>query len=156
MSSVTDPAAAILLLVNWLGNVIMPILAGLFLAAGVYKYSKGESIERTVSGCLVAVSISGLTRLAEYFVANAPTTTAGGDTYSNTLLNVTNWVANVILPVYAGIEVVRAGCSFEELTTLKTDLKPVKHFSTAIMCLSVSAILRLIEYFVAQGTAIGS
>ena len=91
-------------------------MAGLFLAIGVYKYSKGESIERTVAGCMVAVSISGLTRLAEYFVATAPATTAGGDTYSNTLLNVTNWVANVILPVYAGIEVVRGGVSFEELS----------------------------------------
>lgn len=156
MGSVTDPGAAILLLVNWLGNVIMPIMAGLFLAIGVYKYSKGESIERTVAGCMVAVSISGLTRLAEYFVATAPATTAGGDTYSNALLNVTNWVANVILPVYAGIEVVRGGVSFEELSSIRTDLKPVKHFATAFMCLSCSAILRLIEYFVAQGKAIGS
>jgi hypothetical protein len=102
----------------------------------------------------VAISISGLTRLAEYFVVTSPSVTAGGDTYSNALLNVTNWVANVILPVYAGVEVVRAGMSFEELTTLKTDLKPVKHFMTAVMCLSVSATLRLLEYFVAQGQAI--
>ena len=46
MSSVTDPAQAILLMVNWLGLIMMPIMAGLFLAVGVYKYSKGESMER--------------------------------------------------------------------------------------------------------------
>lgn len=154
MSNALDPAQAILAMVNWLGLTMMPILAGLFLAVGVYKYSKGESIERAVIGVLVAISISGLTRLAEYFVVTSPSVTAGGDTYSNALLNVTNWVANVILPVYAGVEVVRAGMSFEELTTLKTDLKPVKHFMAAVMCLSVSATLRLLEYFVAQGQAI--
>ena len=62
----------------------------------------------------------------------------------------------MILPVYAAIEVVRAGISFEDLTSMRTDLRPVKHFATAVMCCAVSAILRLIEYWVANGQQIGS
>ena len=51
---------------------------------------------------------------------------------------------------------VRAGISFEELTSMRTDLRPVKHFATAVMCCAVSAIMRLIEYLVAKGRQIGS
>ena len=108
MSSATDPAQAILAMVNWLGLIVMPIMAALFLAVGVYKYSKGESMERCVIGVLVAISISGITRLAEFFVATSAGNSVASDTYSNALLNLTNWVANVILPVYAAFEVVRA------------------------------------------------
>ena len=143
MSSATDPAQAILAMVNWLGLIVMPVMAALFLAIGVYKYSKGESMERCVIGVMVAISISGITRLAEYFVATSAGNSVVTDTYSNALLNLTNWVANVILPVYAAIEVVRAGISFEDLTTMRTDLRPVKHFATAVMCCAVSAIMRL-------------
>ena len=156
MSSATDPAQAILAMVNWLGLIVMPVMAALFLAVGVYKYSKGESMERSVIGVMVAISISGITRLAEYFVATSAGNSVVTDTYSNTLLNLTNWVANVILPVYAAIEVVRAGISFEDLTSMRTDLRPVKHFATAVMCCAVSAIMRLIEYWVANGQQIGS
>src|ERR1039458_3137810 len=156
MSSATDPAQAILAMVNWLGLIVMPIMAALFLAVGVYKYSKGESMERCVIGVMVAISISGITRLAEYFVATSAGNSVVTDTYSNALLNLTNWVANVILPVYAAIEVVRAGISFEDLSTMRTDLRPVKHFATAMMCCAVSAIMGLIEYRDAQGQQVGS
>jgi hypothetical protein len=64
MSSATDPAQAILAMVNWLGLIVMPVMAALFLAIGVYRYSKGESMERSVIGVMVAISISGITRLA--------------------------------------------------------------------------------------------
>ena len=156
MSSATDPAQAILAMVNWIGLIVMPVMAALFLAIGVYRYSKGESMERCVIGVMVAISISGITRLAEYFVATSAGHSVVTDTYSNALLNLTNWVANVILPVYAAIEVVRAGISFEDLTSMRTDLRPVKHFATAVMCCAVSAIMRLIEYWVANGQQIGS
>jgi hypothetical protein len=88
-------------------------------------------------------------------VATSAGNSAVNDTYSNALLNLTNWVANVILPVYAAIEVVRAGISFEDLATMRTDLRPAKHFATAVMCCAVSAIMRLIEYWVANGQQIG-
>ena len=71
MSSATDPAAGNPGDGQLAWHVVMPIMAALFLAVGVYKYSKGESMERCVIGVMVAVSISGITRLAEYFVATS-------------------------------------------------------------------------------------
>jgi hypothetical protein len=154
------PDAGMMNLANWLGNVIMPIFGALVLAFGILKHSKGESIERCFTGVMVCISISALNALAQYFVThnasvNVGSTTAA-DTYANTLLNIANWVGNVILPVYAGIEVVRGGIAFVELSPMRTDLNPAKHFMTAGMCVSVSAIMRLLEYFVAKGQAVGS
>ena len=37
-------------LTNWLGNVIMPTLAGLFFAAAIYRFSKGASSTRICRG----------------------------------------------------------------------------------------------------------
>ena len=168
MSSVIDllalqitaaPDAGLMNLANWLGNIMMPIYGALVLATGVYKYSKGESIERCFIGVMVCISISALNALAQYFVTNNPSVnigTSSADTYANTFLNIANWVGNVILPVYAGIEVVRGGMATLETSAMKTDLKPMKHFMSAVMCLSISAIMRLIEYFVAKGQAVGS
>jgi hypothetical protein len=155
-ATTTDLANSLLNLVNWLGLVVMPIFGALMLAAGIYKYSKGESMERCVAGVGAAISISAIAALASTFMTSQANVAAASDSYSNALLNITNWVGNVILPTYAAFEVVRAAISFEDMTSMRTDLRPVKHFMTALMCCSVSAIMRLIEYFVAQGQQIGA
>ena len=65
------------------------------------------------------------------------------------ILNVVNWVANVICPTIAGIAVVatvmqwRSGKSWLPMA------------ATAGGLLAISAILRLIEYFIVNGHAIG-
>jgi hypothetical protein len=32
-------------LTNWMGNVIMPTMAGLFAAAAIYRFSKGQTYQ---------------------------------------------------------------------------------------------------------------
>lgn len=157
MGTATDIAPGLLNLVDWIGLIAMPILGALMLALGIYKHSKGESMERCVAGVGVAISISAITRLAEWFMSGTQVG-AGvtGDAYSGALLNIANWVGNVILPTYAAVEVVRAGITFEEMAQFRTDLRPVKHLLTAFMCCSVSGLMRLIEYWVTNGQMIGA
>jgi energy-converting hydrogenase Eha subunit B len=56
---------SLLNLTNWVGNAVMPIVAVLILAMGIYKYSRGCHIDPYIGGTMAALSVSGLLRLAE-------------------------------------------------------------------------------------------
>ena len=137
-------------LTNWVGNAVMPILAALILATGIYKYSRGYHIDPYIAGTLAALSISGLLRLAEVFASQESGTTQ----YWSAILSLANWTGNVILPVYGGIEIVRAvlavGGFFERLN-IGDDW--VRHFIAGGACLCVSGLMRLMEHFIAAGTS---
>ena len=45
-------------LTNWLGNVIMPTLAGLFAAAAVYQFSKGRHHHHLACAALASLMCS--------------------------------------------------------------------------------------------------
>src|ERR1700749_2963866 len=94
----------LLALTNWGGNAGMPLLALLILALGCFKCSRGSHIEPYIAGTMSALSVSGLLRLAEVFASQG----SGATQYWAALLSLANWVGNVILPVYGGIEIVRA------------------------------------------------
>ena len=136
-------------LTNWVGNAVMPILAALILALGIYRYSRGYHIDPYIGGTMGALSVSGLLRLAEVFARQGTGTTQ----YWSALLSLANWVGNVILPVYGGIEIVRAvlglGGFFERLNIGDDWLR---HFIAGGGCLCVSGLMRLFEHFVAAGT----
>ena len=42
-------------LTNWVGNAVMPVLAALILALGVYKYSRGYHIDPYIGGTMAAL-----------------------------------------------------------------------------------------------------
>ena len=67
--------AGMLGLTNWVGNAVMPILAVLILALGIFKYSRGYHIEPYIAGTMSALSVSGLLRLAEVFASQGSGTT---------------------------------------------------------------------------------
>jgi hypothetical protein len=135
-------------LTNWIGNAVMPILAALILARGIYKYSRGYHVDPYISGAMAALSISGLLRLAEVFANQA----SGANQYWSGILSLTNWVGNVILPVYGGLEIVQAvlgvGGFFERLN-IGDDW--IRHFIAGGACLCVSGLMRLMEHFIAAG-----
>lgn len=138
-------------LVSYLGNVILPILAGLVLCIGVYQLAhKARAGERYVTAALACLLASGFCRLAEHFGAAG----SGPDQFYTALLSLTNWVANVIMPVYAAINLLRAILSlpsggFMEFTSVQGNTG--RHLLVAIACLSVSGGLRLLEWFVTSG-----
>src|SRR5512140_1620238 len=90
-------------LANWFGNVMLPIGAGLILAIGIYRFSKGYELERYIYGAMAALMTSGLLRLAEAITQQ----NTGPDQYMTVLLTLTSFVGNVLLPFYAALEVAR-------------------------------------------------
>ena len=47
-------------LTNWLGNVIMPTMAGLFAAAAIYRFSKAQPYQYLGYAALASLMCSGL------------------------------------------------------------------------------------------------
>ena len=135
-------------LMSWVGNVIMPTLAVLFVSMGVYNHSKARGgTEKYITAALAALSVSALNQLAIVFMSQS----ADGDQYYNGILTLVNWVGNVVLPLYAGVEVVQALLAYMSTSALRAKEQWIRHLTTAIGCLCVSALSRLLEYFIAQG-----
>ncbi len=142
----------VLNLTNWVGNGAMPLLAALMLALGIYRFSKGGDFERYIWGALGSLTVSGLLRLAESF-ARQPVTT-GKDQLFVALLALADWVCNVILPLYAALEVVRAVLGWSGVgTRLNIGDDWLRHVVAAFAALCCSGLLRLFEHFVTAGKA---
>jgi len=127
--------SGILNFTSWVGNQLLVVLAGLIIAAGIYQYSKGRDADRFFYGGLASLLTSGFLRLAETMTQQA----SGANQYWTALLTLTNFVCNVVLPTFAGIEVVKlilgVGGVFERLNIGDDWLR---HLVAAVMSLMVS------------------
>ena len=101
---------AITNLASWAGNVMMPTMAGGFFAAAVYRYSKGGQFEQLLYGGFASLMCSGMLRALEGFVQHAGPTSADG--FWMATMSLVNWVANVILPVFALTQLGRNGLAY--------------------------------------------
>jgi len=140
---------AIKMLAGYLGNAILPICAGLILCMAIWAYSQRKSGDQYVVGAMVALLASGLIRVAETFAAQG----TGAGQYLSAVLTLVNYVSNVIMPVFAALELVRGILElsgFMERMTIGDDAS--RHFILAGMCLSVSGMVRLLEFFVMNAT----
>jgi hypothetical protein len=136
----------ILTLTNWLSNQVLVVLAGLIIAAGIYRYSKGHDADRYFYSGLASLLCSGFLRLAETMSQQA----SGANQYWTAILTLTNYVCNVILPTYAALELVKLILGFAgvfERLNIGDDW--LRHLFAAMMSLMVSGILREFEHFVA-------
>lgn len=139
----------VLNMTNWVGNGVMPLLAALMIALGIYRFSRGGDFERYVWGALGSLSVSGLLRLAEVFAKQG----SGSSQMFQALLTLTDWICNVILPVYAGLEIVRAVLGVSGVgSRLNIGDDWLRHVVTAFAALCCSGLLRLFEHFVAADT----
>lgn len=64
-----QPEGAFLNFVNWVGNVIAPVGAGVAVLGGVISYASGRGFIRYLVTALALLAVSGLTRLLEYWIA---------------------------------------------------------------------------------------
>jgi hypothetical protein len=130
-------------LTNWTGNVIMPVIAGLFIVAAIVNFSRGREYSHQMYGALLCLLVSGLLRAMETFAGqrawNDP------DVYAIAIRAFVNWTANVLLPVYAALDMA-ADVRFHFSAGW------MRHFAAAGLCLLVSGLLRLGEFFVIHGT----
>jgi hypothetical protein len=63
-----QPEGAFLNFVNWIGNVIAPVGAGLAVVAAIVSYAAGRSFMRYGVVALGLLAVSGLTRLLEFWI----------------------------------------------------------------------------------------
>jgi hypothetical protein len=140
----------ILNLTNWAANVILPTLAGLFFAFAILRFAHRESYAHAMYGGFLCLMASGLLRVLETFASqrawNDP------DVYWVALLSLVNWTCNVLLPVYAGLQVAAGALRMGIVTNVHPTEGWMRHFVAAALCLMLSGLLRLGEFFVLQGT----
>lgn len=138
-------------LANWVGNVIMPTLAAGFIIIAIVQFSKGHEFSQSMYGTLGCLTVSGLMRAFETFASQAAWNDP--DLYWLSIVYLINWVANVILPVYAAAQVAAMALRLGVFSLVHPSSGWLRHFVAAALCLMVSGVLRLAEFFVAQGTA---
>lgn len=144
---------AVVNLASWAGNVIMPTMAGAFFAGAVYRYSKGGQFEQLLYGGFASLMCSGILRALEGFVQNAGPTSANG--YWTAVMNLVNWVANVILPIFA---LTQLAAMAMHMGGVVSEIYPgstwIRKFIAAIGALMVSGIVRFAESMVTQAHGI--
>ncbi len=64
----SQPEGAFLNFVNWIGNVIAPVGAGMAVVAAIVSYAAGRSFVRYGVVALGLLAVSGLTRLLEFWI----------------------------------------------------------------------------------------
>jgi hypothetical protein len=140
-------------LASWAGNVIMPTMAGAFFAGAVYRYSKGGQFEQLLYGGFASLMCSGMLRALEGFVQNAGPTSADG--YWTAVMNLVNWIANVILPVFALTQLAAMGM---HMGGVVSEIYPgstwIRKFIAAMGALMVSGMVRFAESMVKQAHGI--
>ena len=62
------PEGAFLNFVNWVGNVIAPVGAGVAVVGGIVSYASGRGYIRWIGTALGLLAVSGLTRLLEFWI----------------------------------------------------------------------------------------
>ena len=139
-------------LTNWVANVILPTVAGLFAAAAIYTFSKARPYSHFSYAALAALMCSGMLRALETFASQSGA--SDPDRYWISILTLTNWVGNVMLPLYGTLQVVMAVVHYAGLLERMTIGEAwVRNLVSAMMCFSLSGILRLAEFWIANGTA---
>lgn len=142
----------ILSLTSWLGNVIMPTLAGLFAAAAVFHFSKGRNYQHFAYAAMASLMCSGLLRALESFANQAAWDNP--DRYWMSILTLVNWVGNVLLPLYGALQVVLAVTHYAGLLERMTVGEAcVRNLVTAMCSFGLSGLLRLGEFWIQRGTA---
>jgi hypothetical protein len=127
--------------------------ADAFFAGAVYRYSKGGQFEQLLYGGFASLMCSGMLRALEGFVQNAGPTSADG--YWTAVMNLVNWVANVILPVFA---LTQLAAMAMHMGGVVSEIYPgstwIRKFIAAIGALMVSGIVRFAESMVTQAHGI--
>ena len=144
---------AITNLASWAGNVMMPTMAGGFFAAAVYRYSKGGQFEQLLYGGFASLMCSGMLRALEGIVQHAGPTSADG--FWMATMSLVNWVANVILPVFALTQLAAMAL---HMGGVVSEIYPgstwIRKFVAAIAALMVSGMMRLAESMVTHAHGI--
>jgi hypothetical protein len=140
----------ILHLTNWLGNVILPTVAGLFFAIAIVRLVGSGQHQHWIYAGFFSLMVSGMLRALETFSTqrawNDP------DLYWIALISIVNWVCNVIMPLYGVLQICIGIAHFAGIGyRMYQGGSWMRHFVAAGCCFMLSGIVRLAEWFVQQG-----
>ena len=142
----------ILNLTNWAGNVILPTLAGLFFAIAVLRFARSQPYATAMYGGFLCLMASGLLRAMETFASqrawNDP------DVYWMSLVSLVDWICNVRCRSTRVCRWRQEPCAMGT-SSRRDPPRPegwMRHFVAAGLCLLLSGLVRLAEFFVARGT----
>lgn len=138
--------------INWAANVIFPCLGVLFFCAAVYCYGQAHMrYSHFWYAGWGAFLIPGIVRLFEGFTGQS--TATNPDSFYVAVRTACNWLANVILPMNAVVQLMKAiGAGsgiFERGGRIRT-WAPVHHVFAAFLCLSMSGLIHLVLFLIAQ------
>ena len=139
--------------VNWAADVICPILGVFFLCAALYFYGQAHSrYTHYWYGAWGMFLIPGFMRLLEAFAGK--TQPGDPDSYYVALYSAANWLANVILPMNAVVQIAKAigaGSGIFSRTGHIRVWGPVHHVFLGMMSLCLSSIVHLMLHFIQAG-----
>jgi hypothetical protein len=142
--AVANTHQALATLVSYMGNKIMPLLAGLFFAAAVINSGPRNDGGRYIKIGMAFLMVSGFCRLAEAMVVNN-----GNGQLHEIIINVVSWVGNVALPIYGAFQVILVVVDYAYQRHYTQYL--FTRLTTALGCFLVSGLARLIEGWVIAG-----
>jgi hypothetical protein len=136
--------------INWLANVICPCLGVLFFCAAIYCY--GQSHMRLTHywyAGWTAFLLPGIVRLFEAFTNQVGA--SNPDSYYLAIRSTCNWLANVILPMNAVLQLMKAVGAWSGIFERGGRIRvwgPVHHITAALLSLSISGLIRLVLYLI--------
>src|SRR6266581_979041 len=91
-------------LTTWLGNVILPTLSGLFFAIAIVRFVGPGQHQNWMYGGFLCLMASGILRALEVF--SYQQAWDNPDLYWMSLVNLVNWICNVMMPLYGVLQIV--------------------------------------------------
>ena len=145
-------ANGIVNLTNWLGNVILPTLSGLFFAVAIIRFVGAGQHRSSMYGGFLCLMASGIVRALESFSSqeafNDP------DLYWMSLKNLVNWICNVMMPLYGGLQIIVGVAQFAGIGhRMYHGGAWMRHWMAAAGCFMLSGVVRLAEWWIQQGAA---
>ena len=140
-------------LTQWIGYLVLPVLAAYCVVAALLAWHRRGDGERYIMAALACLMGPGLALLAHSFTTLTPASSSH-DAFYNALLNLINWVGNVVMPMFGAYNVI---CGilvvggFMERFNIGDDW--ARYFIVAFGCMMVSGIIRLLEWFVTNGAS---
>lgn len=130
---------------NWVGNVFLPLMTVVCVCLAAWSYAHRRDGGRYIVGGFACLTASGLVRLAESFVEAG----SGSTQYYTALLTMVNYLGNVVMPMYAGVEVflgVLAWSGFGDRLYIGDDWS--RHLLVAMLCVAISGAVRMMEWMI--------
>jgi hypothetical protein len=144
-------ANGIVNLTNWLGNVILPTLSGLFFAIAIIRFVGAGQHQRDVWWLPLPLDVGNRPCVGGLFI---PAGFCDPDLYWMSLKNLVNWICNVMMPLYGGVQIVVGIAQFAGIGhRMYPGGSWLRHWMAAAGCFMLSGVLRLAEWWIQQGAA---